>query len=139
MAILKVSLKKRWNALKKMENILNDSNDKRTGGIAKSFLPYERGYKEKIKRIAKKYGIEVNLTRWQILKQKISAPSGKKLKKQGVVYSVRCKSKRCKMQYIEETGTQLKIPNTRTGSGLKISREKLRKKKKIDYLVFRNI
>ena len=46
-----------------MENILNDSNDKRTGGIAKSFLPYERGYKEKIKRIAKKYGIEVNLTR----------------------------------------------------------------------------
>ena len=43
------------------------------------------------------------------------------------------------MQYIEETGTQLKIPNKRTGSGLRISREKLRKKKKIDYLVFRNI
>ena len=117
----------------------NNSNMDRPEGIAKSFLPYKRGYGEKIKRIAKKHGIEVIFTRGQTLKQKLSTPRGKKFEKQGVVYSVKCKSKRCKMQYIEETGTQLKIPNKRTGSGLRISREKLRKKKKIDYLVFRNI
>ena len=72
-------------------------------------LPCERGYGEKIKRIAKKYGIEVIFTRGQTLKQKLSTPRGKKLEKQGVVYSVRCKSKRFKMEYIGETGRQLKI------------------------------
>ena len=40
-----------------MENTLNNSNKDK--GIAKLFLPYERGYGEIIKRIAKKYGIEV--------------------------------------------------------------------------------
>ena len=46
-----------------MENTPSNSIKEKTEGIAKSFLPYERGYKEKIKRIAKKYGIEVNVTR----------------------------------------------------------------------------
>jgi len=92
-----------------LENTPNNSNKEKTEGIAKLFLPYERGYGEKIKRIAKKHGIEVIFTRGQTLKQKLSTPRGKKLKKQGVVYSVRCKSKRCKMEYIGETGRQLKI------------------------------
>ena len=76
---------------------------------ARRFLTYERGYGETIKRIAKKHGIEVISTRGQNLKQKLSTPRGKKLEKQGVVYSVRCKSKRCKMKYIGKTGIQLKI------------------------------
>ena len=58
----------------------------------------------KIKRIAEKHGIEVIFTGGQTLKQKLSTHRGKKLEKQGVVYSVRCKSKRSKMEYIGETG-----------------------------------
>ena len=72
-----------------MEKTSNNSNEEKTEGIAKLFLPYERGYGEKIKRIAKKHGIEVIFTRRQSLKQKLSTPRGKKLEKQGVVYSVR--------------------------------------------------
>ena len=87
----------------------NNLNKEKNEGIAKLFLPYERGYREKIKCTAKKHGIKVIFTRGQTLKQKLSTPRGKKLEKQGVVYSVRCKSKRCKMEYIGETGTQLKI------------------------------
>ena len=59
----------------------------------------------KYKLVAKKHVIEVIFTRRHTLKQKLSTPRGKKL----VVYSVRCKSKRCKVEYIGETGTQLKI------------------------------
>ena len=45
MAILKVSLKKKLKKkLKKMENTPNNSNKEKTEGIAKLFLPYERGY-----------------------------------------------------------------------------------------------
>ena len=41
-----------------MENTPNNSNKDTTEGIAKLFLPYKRGYAEKIKRIAKKHGID---------------------------------------------------------------------------------
>ena len=94
--------------LKKMENTPHNSNKEKTERIAKLFLPQERGYEEKSKRIAKKHGIEVIFTRRQTLKQKLLIPRGKKLEKQGVVYIVRCKSKRCKMEYIGETGKQKK-------------------------------
>ena len=83
-----------------MENTPNNSIKEKTEGISKLFLPYERGYGEKIKRIAKKHGIEVIFTRGQTLKQKLSTPREKKLEKQEVVYIVRCKSKRCKIEYI---------------------------------------
>ena len=46
-----------------MENTPNNTNKEKTEGIAKLFLPYERGYGEKIKRIAKKHGIEVIFTK----------------------------------------------------------------------------
>ena len=40
----------------KMKNTPNNSNKDKTEGIAnRLFLPYERGYGEKIKRIAKKH------------------------------------------------------------------------------------
>ena len=52
--------------LKKMENTPNNSDKEKTEGIAKLFLPYERGYGEKIKHIAKKHGIEVIFTRGQL-------------------------------------------------------------------------
>ena len=84
-----------------MENTPYNSNKDKTEGIAKLFVPYERGYGEKIKRIAKKHGIKVIFTRGKTLKQKLSTPRGKKLEKEGVAYSVRCKSKRCKMEYSE--------------------------------------
>ena len=61
-----------------MKNTPNISNKDKTKGIKKLFLPYERGYGEKIKRTAKKLGIEVILTRGQTLKQKLSTPRGKK-------------------------------------------------------------
>ena len=57
----------------------NNSNKEKTEGIAKLFLPYEKVYGEKIKRIAKKHGIEVIFTRGQSLRQKLSTPRGKKL------------------------------------------------------------
>ena len=63
-----------------MENTPNNSNKENTEGIAKLFTPYERGYGEKIKRIAKKHVIEVIFTRGQNLRQKLAAPRGKKLK-----------------------------------------------------------
>ena len=101
--------------LKIMESTPHDSNKEKTEGIAKLFLPYERGYGEKIKRIAKKHGIDVVFTRGQNLKQKLAISKGQKLDKQGVVYSVKCKNKRCKMEYIGQTGRQLKCPiNKRT-------------------------
>ena len=68
-----------------MENTPNNSHKENTEGIAKLFLPYEWGYGEKIKHIAKKHGIEVIFTRGQTLKQKLSTPRGKKLEKHGVV------------------------------------------------------
>ena len=120
--------------LKKMENTPNNSNKEKTEGIAKLFLPYERGYGEKIKRIAKKHGIEVIFTRGQTLKQKLSTPRGKKLEKQGVVYSVRCKSKRCKMEYIGETGRQLKIRMKEHETDSKVDFRKKSGKKKKDKL-----
>ena len=82
-----------------MEKTPNISNKEKTEGIAKLFLLYKRGYGEKIKRIAKKHGIEVVFTRGQILKQKLSTLRGKTLKKQGVAYNVRCKRKWSKMEY----------------------------------------
>ena len=71
--------------------------DEKTEGIAKLFIPYERGYGEKIKCIDEKHGIKVIFSRGQTLKQKLSTLRGKKLEKQGVVYSVKCKNKKCKM------------------------------------------
>ena len=44
--------------LQKMENTPNNSNKEKTEGIAKLFLPYERGYGEKIKRIAKNMALK---------------------------------------------------------------------------------
>ena len=87
-----------------MENTPNNSNKDKTEGIAKFFLPYEKGYGAKIKRIAKKHVIEVIFTRGHTLKQKLSTPRGKELEKQEVVYSMKCTSKRCKMETIGETG-----------------------------------
>ena len=46
-------------------------------------------------------------TRGQSLKQKLATSKGQKLDKQGVVSSVKCKNKRCKMKYIGQTGRQL--------------------------------
>ena len=45
-----------------MENTPSNSNKEKTEGMAKLFLLYKRGYGEKIKRIAKKHGIEVIFT-----------------------------------------------------------------------------
>ena len=54
MAIPKHSLKKKSNkSLKNIESTPHNSNKEKTEGIAKLFLPYEGGYGEKIKRIAK--------------------------------------------------------------------------------------
>merc|ERR1712035_65031 len=53
-------------------------------------------------------GIDVVFTRGQNLKQKLATSKGQKLDKQGVIYSVKCKNKRCKMEYIGQTGRQLK-------------------------------
>ena len=65
---------------------------------------------------------------------------GKKLEKQGVVYSVRCKSKRCKMEDIGETGRKLKIRMKEHEADSKVDfRKKSGKKKKINYPVFWNI
>ena len=58
--------------LKKMENTLDNSTKEETEGIVKLFLPYEGGYGEKIKTIAKKMALI--FTRGQILKQKPSTP-----------------------------------------------------------------
>ena len=43
----------------RMENTPNNSNKDKTEVIARLILPSEREYGEKIKRIVKKYGIEV--------------------------------------------------------------------------------
>ena len=93
-------LKNIEKTLKRTKNTLNNSNKDKTEGIAKLFLPYEREYGEKIKRITKKHDIEMIFTRGQTLKQKLSTRRKKKLEKQGVVYSVRCKIKRFDMEYI---------------------------------------
>ena len=63
---------------------------------------------EKVKRITKKHGIEVIFIKGQTLKKNLSIPRGKNLEKQVVVYNLICKSKRCKMVYIEQTGRQIK-------------------------------
>ena len=73
-------------------------------------------------------------TRRQTFKQKLSMPRGKKLEEQGVVYSVRCKSKRCKMEYIGETGRQLKIRMKEHETGSKVDFWKKSGKKKKDKL-----
>ena len=46
-------------------------------------------------------------TRGEVLKQELSTPREKKLEKRGVIHSVRCKSKMCKVEYIKQTGRQL--------------------------------
>ena len=112
-----------------MDNTSHSSNREKTEGIAKLFLPHEKGYGEKFKRIAKKHGIEVIFTRGQALKQKLSTPREKKLEKQGIVNSVRCKSKRCKMEYIEKTGRQLKIRMKEHEADSKVDVRKISDKK----------
>ena len=92
-----------------MQNAPNNSGEDKTEGIVELFLPYERGCREKIKRIAKKHGFEVIFARRQNLKQNLSIPREKKWENEWVADSVRCKSKRCKMEYIGQTGRQLKI------------------------------
>ena len=73
--------------------------------------------------------------RGQTLKQRFSTPGGKKLEKQGVVYGVTCKSKRCKMEYNGETGGQLKIRMKEHETDSKVDLRKNRaKRKKINYL-----
>ena len=78
--------------------------------------------------------------REKTLKQKLSTPRRKRLENQGVVYSVRYKRKKFKMEYIGETGRQLKIRIKGHKADWKFDfRKTLSKKKKIKYLVFRNI
>ena len=57
---------------------------------------------------ANKHGIELIFTRGQNLNPN-STLRGKKLEQQGIVYSVSFKSKICKIEYIGETGRQLKV------------------------------
>ena len=81
--------------------------------------------------IAKKHGIDVIFTRGQSLKQKLATPKGQNLDKQGVVYSVKCKNKRCKMEYIGQTGRQLKCRIKEHEADSKLDfRKKSGKKKK---------
>ena len=68
------------------------------------------------------------------MKQKILAPKGKKVKKQLVVYSVRCKSKRCKMEYIGATGKQPKIRMKEHEADSKVDFRKKSGKKRKDKL-----
>ena len=120
--------------LKNMESTPHDSNKEKTEGIAKLFLPYEGGYGEKIKRIAKKHGIDVVFTRGKTLKQKLTTSKGQKLDKQGVVYSLNCKNKRCKMEYIGQTGRQLKCRIKEHEADSKLDFRKKSGKKKKDKL-----
>ena len=120
--------------LKNMESTPHNSSKEKTEGIAKLFLPYEGGYGEKIKRIAKKHGIDVVFTRGQNLKQKLATSKGNKLDKQGVVYSIKCKNKRCKMEYIGQTGRQLKCRVKEHEADSKLDFRKKSGKKKKDKL-----
>ena len=120
-----------------MEFTPNNSNKDDTEGITKLFLPCERGYGDKIKRIAKKHGIEVM---YHKRKTETLNTQRKEIRKQGVFYSVSCKSKRCKMEYIGEIGRQLKIRMREHETDSKVDfRKKSGKKKKINYPVFWNI
>ena len=58
MAILKVHLKRNKKTLTKMEFTPNNSNKDDAEGITKLFLPCERGYGDKIKRIAKNMALK---------------------------------------------------------------------------------
>ena len=73
-------------------------------------------------------------TRGQNLKQKLSTPRGKKLEKQGVIYSVRCKSKKCKMEYIGDQGRQLEIRKKEHETDSKVDFRNKSGKKKNDKL-----
>ena len=83
---------------KQIENTSNNSNKDNTEGMAKSFLPWE-----KIKRIAKKNGIVVFFTKVTNFETEV-----KEIRKKGVVCSIICRRKRCKIEYIGQRGRQLK-------------------------------
>ena len=59
-------------------------------------------------------------------------PSGKKLEKQGLVYSMSCSNKRCKMEYIGQTSRQLQIRMKKHDTDSKFDFLKKSDKKKKD-------
>ena len=70
------------------------------------FIPYEKGFTEKLKRIASKYGFTTVFTKTKVLREKIRKKQKDKMETSGIVYEVDCNN--CFKWYTGETGRKWK-------------------------------
>ena len=83
--------------------LLSNSKSKNSGNLEtpKSFIPYEKGVAEQLKRVANRYDLEEIFTRSLSLKSKLPTNPFKNCSTCGVVCKVSCS---CYKKYIRETG-----------------------------------